>query len=549
LAGSLVLPAQAMAGSGSIEWVGSPTSPADNPGLLSIGLEASSPIVVGSVTVQLTSSTDSSSSYTIPAPLVLTSGTATEGTWTVTSPITEPAVPLGQYDLYVSATDSGGDSAIVEPPQWNFDIVPTVTLSATPDTISANGETVTLSGLATAVTPDSAQPQSEPLADQAVSIFTTGEALAGGSSVTVPTGNDGSFSYSTPTGMNASTETDSFVAEVEQTTTMAQALSPSVTIEPVTAPVAITAAETPPNPLWGQEVYVTGTVSVEQDGGWQPMPYAQVEVSDTGGDRMFATANSSGQFTADVLGVLDLTRSPFTVQLVPEAPYGETASITIPVRPQDFDATLTAASASIDSYGIVHFSGCVANTTDPGAGAPAGITVNVQYAPSPSGPWKALGSLATSGTPCGTNEASSQFAGELPGVLASAYYRAILGTDQDYFVPTASNVLRASIIPTRFVSFTATPHKVRRDATITVSGLLQAYGSAWRGYGRQWVDIIFLPPGSKVWYIVYRVRTSANGHFSKRFRDKFGSALWSADYFGNSTHLVAGAATVRIRVT
>lgn len=408
---------------------------------------------------------------------------------------------------------------------WNFYIMPTVTLSASPDTISANGETVTLSGLVTAVTPDSAQPQSEPLADQPVIIFTTGEALAGASSVTLPTGNDGSFSFSTPTGMSASTETDSFTAEVAQTATMAQAVSPSVTIEPVAAPAAIAAAESPPDPLWGQDVYVTGTVTVMQDGSWQPMPYAQVEVSDTGGDRMFATANASGQFTADVLDGLDLTRGPFTVQLVPEAPYGETASISVPVRPQDFDATLSANGVHMDSYGIVHFSGCVTNTTDPGAGAPAGITVDVQYAPSPSGPWKAL------------------------GVLAAAYYRAVLGTDQDYFVPTTSNALFSSIIPTRFVSFTATPHKVRRDATITVSGVLQAYGRAWRGYGGQWVDIIFLPPGSKVWYIVYRVRTSANGHFSKRFRDKYGSALWSADYFGNSTHLVTGAATVRIRVT
>lgn len=552
LAGGTLLPAQATAGSGYIDIVGNPTNPADNPGLLSIGLDASSPINASSVTAQIKFG---STSYIVPGPLTLTSGTATDGTWTVPTPIIEPTdLPLGQYYVYVSAADSGGDSIsdVMVPDQWNFNIVPTVTLTANPDAILANGQTVALSGMVTAVTPDSSQPQPAPFAGQPVTITTAGEFFGGTYPWTVTSQNDGSFSFSTQTGMSASTGTDSFTAHVEQTPAIAQANSSAVAIQPIAAPVAVTATESPANPLWGQDVYITGAVTVDDDGSWQPLPNAVVEISDHGGDSVYVNANGSGQFSTDVLGnSLDLYRSPFTVQVNSNAlsdPYAGSATISIPVRPQDFDAALTATSASIDRYGVVHFSGCVANTTYPAVGAPAGITVDVQYAASPSGPWKALGTLTTSGTSCGSTTGSSQFSGKLPAELASAYYRAVLGADQDYFVPIASNTLLASIIPTRFVTFTATPHKVRRDATITVSGMLQALGRSWHGYAGQWVDIIFQPPGSKLWYIVYRVRSGANGRFRKAFKDKFGSALWSADYFGNITHLVAGAAIIRIRV-
>ncbi len=543
LGGALAAEPAAMAGSGYITVVGNATSPPDNPGLLSIGLEASSAIT--SVQVQIAFG---STSYAPPA-LHLTGGTTTNGTWTVPAPITSAELPLGDYYVYVTAADSGGDSITdVQVSQWNFNIQPALTLSATPDQVSADGQTVTISGTATGVYPDSTAPTSQPLAGQAVEVSTQGEIFGGVSSWSVTTAKNGSFSVTTQTGMSSTTETDTFAAEVAQTSTMAQAISPTVTIEPIKAPVRVTATVTPQYPIWDQPVTMTGSVTVEVDGSWVPLPDPYVTISNSQGP-IPATVSSSGQFTT---ALESYEVGPWQVQASGGAsdPYAGSATVSVPAQGPYYQGALTGFTATIDKYGNVSVTGCAENTTMAAVGVPAATRVDVQYAAKPSGPWRTLGSIDTTSAACGTNAVGGHFSGSLPGQLASAYYRAAVTSDQTYFAPTAtSSAVPASIIVTRFVSFAATPHRVKRGAKITVSGVLQALGKSWRGYGDQVVEIILRPAGSSHWYVAYRVKANRSGHFSKTFADKFGTATWSADYNGNSTHAVTGAATVRIRVT
>ena len=548
LLGGVLAPAAAMAGSGSISLVGNATSPADNPGLLSIGLMASSPIT--SVTVRVAFG---STSYTVPAPLRPPGASATSGTWTVATPITTADLQLGQYYVYVTATDSGGDSISDAPVgQWNFNMQPTVTLTASPDQISANGQTVTLSGKVTGVYPDSTTPTSQTLAGQPVTLTTYGEIFGDGNSWPLTTGTDGSFSLTTQTGLNSTNETDTFQAAIAQTTTTAFAIA-SVNVLPIKAPVRVTATITPIHPLYGQSPMLTGTVTIQNGSTWQPLPSSPVYVTDSEGQFLQTTTGSDGSFSLQLPPVFGPDSGPWQVAAgdLNDAgdPFAGPATISVPANGPVDPGTLSAIAVSISKYGVVSVAGCLEDTSRSGAGVAPGVPVTIQYATSQGGPWQELGTLSTTSAVCGSNSAGGYFSGQLPAVLASAYYRAAMTTGQYDYVPTTSAAVLASIIPTRFVAFAATPHIVKRNGKITVSGRLEVLGRSWRSYAGQSVDIIFRPRGSKYWYAVYWVKTNSTGRFSKTFTDKFGTATWSADYNGNSTHLVAGAATVRIRVT
>jgi hypothetical protein len=536
----------AMAGSGFISVVGNATSPADNPGLLSVGLQASSPIT--SVTVQVAFGSASFAD----SGLQLTSGTTTSGTWTVPAPITMTELPLGQYYVDVSATDSAGDSISgVQVSQWNFNMQPTVTLTATPDQISANGQTITLSGTATGVYPDSTAPKSQPLAGQPVTVTTSGEIFGDGNSWPLTTAADGSFSLTTATGLSSTDETDTFQATIVQSDTTAFA-SATVSILPIKAAVRVTATITPSHPLYGQAPTITGTVTIKAGGTWQPLPSSPVYVTDQD-NSLQATAGPSGQFSIQLPPVYGPDGGPWQVEAgdLNDAgdPFAGTATMSVPANGPVDPGTLSAFTASISKFGVVSVTGCLEDTSRSGAGVAPGVPVTIQYATSKGGPWQALGTVTTTSTTCGSNSLGGYFSGSLPAMQASAYYQAAMTTDQYDYVPTTSTAVLVSITPTRFVSFDATPHTVRRNGKITISGGLELLGKSWQSYPGQSVDIIFRPRGSKFWYVAYWVKTNSSGRFSRTFRDKFGTATWSADYNGNSTHLVAGAATVRVRVT
>ena len=537
----------ALAGSGSITVVGSASSPADNPGLLSIGLEASSAIT--SVQVQVAFG---STSYTPPA-LQLTSGTTADGTWTVPEPITTAQLPLGQYYVYVTAADSGGDSiSDVQVSQWNFSIQPTLTLTATPGQISANGQAVTLSGTATGVLPSSTTPTSQPLAGQQITVTTDGELFGTGNSWSLTTRADGTFSLTTQTGLNSTSETDTFQAAIAQTATTASALA-SVNILPIRAPVKVSATITPRHPLYGQSPTLTGTVTVQNGSTWQPLPSSPVYVTDGEGQFLQTTTGSDGSFSLQLPPVFGPDGGPWQVASgdLNDAgdPFAGTATISVPENGPVDPGTLSTFTASISKFGVVSVTGCLEDTSRQGAGVAPGVPVTIQYSTSRGGPWQALGTVTTTSTTCGSNSAGGYFRGSLPAVQASAYYQAAMTSNQYDYVPTTSAAVLVSIIPTRFVSFAATPHIVKRNGKITVSGRLEVLGRSWQSYAGQSVDIIFRPAGSKLWYAAYWVKTNSTGRFSKTFTDKFGTATWSADYNGNSTHLVSGAATVRVRVT
>ena len=89
---------------------------------------------------------------------------------------------------------------------------------------------------------------------------------------------------------------------------------------------------------------------------------------------------------------------------------------------------------------------------------------------------------------------------------------------------------------------------MHKGGKLTVSGRLQYYLSGWRNYAGQPVLIIFRPQGSKSWYFIPPVRTNSAGQFSATFADPV-TAVWSAEFLGNSMHLDTGAGTIAVQVT
>ena len=150
------LPAAASAdGSGTITII-SASSPAGNPGLLSIQAQATTPI--SSMTAHILSGQADELDVT---DFQLSSGQLTDGTWTVQSPIT--GLALGTYQVTVDATDTGGDSVTgVGAGDLAFVYQTTITAAYRPAVVSYASPDVAFSGRLTGVAPGSLAPAGLP---------------------------------------------------------------------------------------------------------------------------------------------------------------------------------------------------------------------------------------------------------------------------------------------------------------------------------------------------------------------------------------------------
>lgn len=124
----------------------------------------------------------------------------------------------------------------------------------------------------------------------------------------------------------------------------------------------------------------------------------------------------------------------------------------------------------------------------------------------------------------------------------TGYYRAVYaGTSSGSFtVPRAtSKVLYAGRSETRIANYKATPAKVKRNGTITVSGTLLHRTPGWKAYAKQPATIYFRPKKAP-WqsYTVAEVKTAANGTFAKKVNVKNrGDGWYFTVHYPDSKHL------------
>ena len=121
-------------------------------------------------------------------------------------------------------------------------------------------------------------------------------------------------------------------------------------------------------------------------------------------------------------------------------------------------------------------------------------------------------------TPALTGHYRVDFAGQL------LYQRSVSATEY------------AATVPTRFSSFSITPHAVTGHGRIRISGQLQQKAHGWKALGGVLITLYIEPAGGTTWYYDKKVHASSSGKFSIAFADPV-SGHWAAGYAGDSSHL------------
>lgn len=536
----------------------SASSPASSVGSLSIELESTTPVVPSSISAQLSAG---GTNVLAVSDFILAAGNNTGGTvttWTVAKPITVTQLPLGTYTIGVSASDTGGDTTSVpNAGTLAFLVQPTLTLTASPSTVSY-GQTLTFSGTVKGLFPDGTE---QPVAGQPVTIFDNG--------IDATTDSNGHFAVSVQAGPATLLTAPSFDAEID-TATVAKGFSNSADITIMPDPVRFTAQLSSDAVSYGTPVTLSGQITFESGNTWLPFTGAAIAIQNsyfgpkglpTPGYalQLTAVADASGDFTVALpvtgpeqfqAGACSPTWTGWCNSDPKHGPpwFSVPAAVNLPLSVVLPDG-LSGLSATLTPAGGVGFAACLDVDTPAGASyinplyvIPDVPNVQFQYANSPAGPWKTLIS-AVSGA---NGLVAGCYSGNATAPGTSEYYRA--ETDGSVnFHPATSSVVKASIHPTRFESFTVAPSRPKAGQPVTVAGQLQRRASGWHSLARQKVEVIFRAKGSKTWTVLRALTTRASGRFSARIKIRLSGVL-SARYLGNHADLQCSARLIRIHI-
>jgi hypothetical protein len=466
---------------------------------------------------------------------------AGESTWS-SQPVSTGApqeLPLGIYNVAVDATDEGGTSVSYQPAgTFAFQDKPSIAANAANLVISYSNSTPAISGTVTELPPGATTTQ--PYVGQVI----LADSVLG--EVRLTTNGVGQYSY-----RFAHPEPgEIFSIEVPPTSSVAAATTAGAEFSAQTDPVAMSASLSASTVSYGRKVTASGTVSYQPGSSYVPLPGQTVRVYDgPAADRPVATAvtGANGHFTAT------LPKEAASVHWVVQAggpaasPYLGAASVTLPMR-VNLPTAVSGFGVALSVFGKLSYRGCLAMAAGvPGSIPAAGSGVTIQYSAAPDGPWHTLATAATSQNKakCGSGRA---FSGTANARVNYAYYRAVYGGTNvagTGYLSAASGGVLAWKYEDRITGFSASPRTVAKGGKLTVQGQLQYYSGKWRDYGGQQVYIILRPKGSSTWYYLVIARTDSLGRFSETFKDPV-TATWSAEFFGNSTHLATLAALVYV---
>lgn len=523
--------------------IDSVSSPPTEPGLLSIQLEAPSPIT--SLTVHIYSG--ATLEKTIQGNEFIPPSNLQDGIWTVQSPITSQQLNLGTYQVTVDATDSSGEvTGLSAPEPFFFRLYPTVTIAASATKLSYSEQSVTVTGQVTAYSPFGAL---EIVAGQQVSII--GQHGDSWSATT-----DGSGDYSvnvTPDLAGGTSLASSLHTSVSGSPTIAQASSPDIQLTGDVDPVQVNVALSKSTANFGSRVTLSGTAQYEAGGVW--LRFANSTIDVTGKDyysgrsvpAITATTDANGKFQA----LLPARPTTTWTANPPSSPYltssgsqlglpnSATLTVVLPTR-------TTRLHVAYNPAGKVTASGCLglgsAVNSFPDLSSPAGTGLYLQYSRSAHGPWRTLGPLAGRSVP--SCHGGTGFSGTVRALALSGHYRVDF-TGQLLYQRSVSATEYAATVPTRFSSFSITPRAVSGHGRIRVSGQLQQKARRWKSFGGVTIKIFVEPAGGTTWYWYKKVHVPSSGKFRASFADPV-SGHWAVGYAGNSSHLASFSRVVYV---
>jgi hypothetical protein len=496
-----------------------------NPSLLEISA-ADTAADITTITAQLTP-VGGGTAYTVPA-LTLTSGTEMSGTWSTTIP--SGAIAAGNYTISVSAGDS--DSNTVDDADAGtlaYLYQPTLTANVNVATIDYGDQSVTFSGLLTAVPPGGGTQVDE----SGVPVYyepqggTTPEQIA-------TTQNDGSYTATvTVTG-------DDWFIGTDATSTVAATQSSALSFGPAQTQVNNTTL-TPASLKYGETATLTGTVNFGYGTG--VVANGPVQVTDGSVTLPTVTTNAEGEFTISFPTAdgenLQITTGEGNDLLTPSGE-GISFSEVWPLREKLFTARL-------DGQGYV-VSGICLQTSPPNFYPFDPNSVELQYAAKRGGPWRKLGMIPgvesfEGPKSCNPSQGWSYYSDEVvpfPGRLISAYYRVVIAGNGS-IDPFTSPVVYSSLDRTRIRSFSVSPRDAYDGDSVTFSGVLQRqHGRSWSDYAGQRVYIVAWPPGHPgEGGTVFYTKTGSSGAFSRTLTAGSGKGrlVFAAVFDGNSRYL------------
>ena len=540
------------------------TSPADDQfGVFSAG----SPIAhVGDLTVVLGSATtitavtahlisngadvlDPALTETASAPY---GSSETQSTWSVPAAITEAALPLGVYTINVDVTfaDQTTQSA-TGIGTLEFLNEPQLTLTADHTDVGYDyPAAINLTGTAAILAPDGT---STPYADGALALSTNF-----GPGQTLTTNADGDLTA------QVSTQVGGWI-DVTMASASGQADGiATVLLTQVIDKVKLSAKLTATNVRYGSGDTVTGTLSyLPFDKGTAYKPLGDQPVSLYNPDSSYpgtavatATTNASGDFSFKLSAAEVDASTSWTVDAgnsVGDRRFGP-AEVTLALTVQ-IPTVITNFHVKLSQYWGLSFSGCLNQPKDGPSGQipPSAATVAFQYSSGKNGPWHTLvKNVPMSGMDCGRGGLWYTWTATAP--LNYAYYRLSYSGGKPYagyaYLASASTPTLAWKYADRVTGFSVSPHVVGSNGQLTVKGQLQFYSDyTWHDYASQTIYVIFRQKGSSTWYWIVKAKTSSSGRFSATFKDSPGSATWSAEFEGNSSHLSTAPPGVYVRVS
>jgi hypothetical protein len=475
-----------------------------------------------------------------------TTSTGFQSTWTVSTPIGLGALPLGSYSVKVDATDAGGLQPGILAGTLNFVDQLTFTIGADHTALDYAQQTATVSGTVTSLNPDGS---SGPYANQTIKF----EGPAASASTTISTDGTGKYSK-VVTPANG----DSVVVAASAATATGQSTPVNFTVSK--DPEKVTASISPKTVTYGTPVTAKGSVTYLPAGS---STYAsvganrKVSIYDTQSPSTpvkSVNTGSTGNFSVVLPNVNGNTTWTFKVGTASD-PYLTQAQATAGMA-VNLPVAVTNFKMSLNQFWALSYSGCVTLTKNvPGNwGVRLGQLV-IQWAAGPNGPWSKLNGSFKRGGSCGI-QGWSFSAKNVLAPLNYAYYRAYFtGAKSDGGVhpgynAAASKSMLAWKYADRITNFSVTPHVVAMNGKITVKGTLQYYYKAkWHGYGGQLIYVIFQQQGASGWQWIVRVTTDSAGNFTASFADVVGSATWTTQFNGDSTHLAASPPGIFVQVT
>jgi hypothetical protein len=518
-------------------------SPSTDQGNLSIVLSATSTLTKVNVHIY-----DSAGTTDLLDPAVTETGDnggmPDQSIWTVTAPITQTQLQLGEYLVVVDAADTGGTTITGLNQNWFFTASPQITIGADHTDISYDNPSATISGTVTLHAPDGTV---TPYVGS-VAFNADWPGLP-----TVKTDSNGAFSTKvTPSDIFTNTPSLSAFVTANGWTASSASVAFTITNDPTKTTATISTHST----TYGSPVSVSGTVLYEPAGtttyqplagkvslynsvGWPYAPYATTTAS-TSGQYHFTLPPGANVWTVAIGGGI--------TELAPS----NSASMSLS---EYYPTVISGLKFSLSQFWVLSYSGCVSLTAADGGATVPVAALQVQWANSKTGPWHNLAaSMTTTGT-CG--HGGFRFKGSATAPQNYAFYRAYYPPQPSTPAGTINGFVKAvsgtSLVwkyYDRITGFTVSPTSVGLNGYITATGKLQYWYSGWHAYGGQTILILVIPPGQTSWFWVVKVKTNSAGKFTARFRDFVGSAPWAAGYEGNSTHLSAGSRnTVYVQVS